>query len=158
METLYIGCTCHCGDSVVVSAPDHGNVYLSFLSSLHKTAQHRFFKGLIEDLRAISSHGCLMEILVRREDLEAMRSMLQSAEYDEDEFQNEGHVTFSYYPDSFGYVIYLYSWQHPLRILAGKRFRCYEYCIGKRERDRMIKQIDRILKIGKGKAEDRKAY
>ncbi len=154
MESLYIGCTCHCGDAVVVSAPDHGNVYLSFSSSLHKTAQHRFFGGLIEDLRAIRNQGCLMEILVRREDLEAIRTLLQAAEYDEEEFQNEGHVSFSFYPDSFGYVIYLYSRQHPLRILMGKRFRCYEYCIGKKERNRMIKQIDRVLKIGKDIAEE----
>lgn len=76
-----------------------------------------------------------MEILVQRKDLEDLRDFILHAEYDTEEFQNEGHVTFTYDPDALGYVIYLYSRQNLLRILSGKRYRCYKYCVGKRKRE-----------------------
>lgn len=147
-KKLYISCTCHCGDALVAEAPDLKNVYINFSSYMHHAAQGRFFRGLIDDLRTIWNHGFLMEILVRREDMEALRSLLLDAEYDEEEFENEGRIRFVYDRDGFGYMILLYSRQSFFRIMIGKRYRCYSYCVGRKERTRLLKQIGRALKAG----------
>lgn len=146
-ESLYISCKCSCGDALVAKAPNQKNAYLYFSNYLYKSAQHRFAGGIIDDIRAIRNNGFLMEILVQKKDLEDLRELILQAEYDTEEFQNEGHVTFTYDPDALGYVIYLYSRQSIFRILSGKRYRCYEYCVGRKEKKRIVKQIERILQI-----------
>lgn len=146
-NSLYIGCLCSCSDALVAKTPDHKNVYLYFSNYLYKYPQHRFAGGIIDDIHPIWNNGFLMEILVQRKDLEDLRDFILHAEYDTEEFQNEGHVTFTYDPDALGYVIYLYSRQNLLRILSGKRYRCYKYCVGRKEKKRIVKQIERILQL-----------
>lgn len=140
-------CNCGCGNGLAAHILD-GQVYVSALSSDFYTGQGYFkqlrFAGKL--LLGKKKRNVIKDVLCEKEDLIAFRDYLLTAGYeDEEPFENTSRIIPSWDKD-FGFGLYLVADQPRWEALKMKNFRMFDIVLSKKERDILVKRINRVLK------------
>ena len=142
--SLKIFCKCGCCEGIIFKNLN-GQIYISFVSDDFYSRQE-LFGNIRNTLKMFCGKRLLKDILVTEEDLINIKQYLLNADYKEETpFNNDSHINVGYDED-FGYSIYLFSDLSKKDIILLKTHRAYQIVLSKKERNKLVKRIDKILK------------
>lgn len=141
---IIISCNCGCGNTIMFNELDK-LIYVDFLSADFYSYQNiiNFPYKLF-----ISGQKVIKELVVSEEALISLLNYLKSADLTETESKNYSHITIT--TDKYGDLYLILQSDLRVRDIFTKKYhRAFEIAIGKKEKEKLISQINRALKIKK---------
>lgn len=147
-NNILISCDCICGESLSGTIFNNNdgtkNIYIDFNSNDFYSKQG-IFSNIKENINVICGKRVLKEIIVKKEDLLALKNFLLSVDKFESTYNdNDSHIIFRY-DKYFGYIIYLISDLSKKDMLRFKTYRAYSLTITEKERDLLVYRINKII-------------
>lgn len=153
-KDIVISCECSCGDSLNGHIFEENNgeneIFLDFKSCDFNIKQG-VFSILKENLKVFCGKRIIKDIIVKKEDLIALKKFLLSVKnYSKENLgKNDSHIIFRYDED-FGYLIYLISDLSKKDALKCKLYRTYSLALSEEDRDLLVYRINKIIKKVEG--------
>lgn len=139
-----MSCICGCGSALCANELD-GIIYLDFLSSDFYTNQNiiNFPLKLL-----FNKNRYIKDIVLTENELVKFRDYLKSVKSSQENTKNYSRIIIQ--PDESGlFFLFVKSNLTTKEILSGKYHRAYEIALNKRDKYRLIAQINRALNIKK---------
>ena len=149
-------CDCGCNSGLIFRADE--KLYISTIASCFMTMQDPPRK--LSEKKLLKTYGRgnrLAEMVVTKEDLEALQKYLESVKdfitYEKDIEKTYSHIDFNVDTDWF-FTVYIISDLKDKTILKGDIYRAYDIALNKSGYKKLVKDLKRILKSARKKDEE----
>ena len=143
-RVFYLTCQCGCGDMMELTARDN-TLYARWFRGGAGAEKRPFLGAMKERMQYLSGNRLLRELLVSREDLENLKSFLESVEYSEEASQNDSGVNIATIKPMHLmediYALWLEGSLPDKEVLKGKFFRMFDFEVSEMARDGLVAAI-----------------
>jgi hypothetical protein len=153
VEYISVMCNCGCNEGIVFQKLD-GEIFVSFV-----TGDFYVKQGMLDNLKfgldLFFGKKLIKEMYITETELIKIRDYITSPDFKEVENpDNNSHITIGY-EDYIGYTIELISDMPKKEALKFKNHRLFEIVFSKKDRDKLVRKIDKMLEKHK---DDHKLY